>query len=252
MISFFRYLKSDMLKLRRQPLLLVQLFVPLLGIAIFLAYYSFTPYSPISKVDGYLQVLAVVLPTMIGIVCSIAVEQEAVAGNFQQLLISPVKLLPFLSKLSLLLILGFGSVLLASGGFGAGYIYLMRESPYGLKFYVLAACILFMSSVFHYFLHFFISLRFGKGASIGLGIMESLLSALLLTGLGDHNWIFIPSAWAARFITIWVQYDINSAVSIPEAIRLDSGVSYCVVGTVVIMVLLGLWTCRWEGHNSSE
>ncbi|MFS8213804.1 lantibiotic immunity ABC transporter MutG family permease subunit [Paenibacillus polymyxa] len=252
MISFFRYLKSDMLKLRRQPLLLVQLFVPLLGIAIFLAYYSFTPYSPISKVDGYLQVLAVVLPTMIGIVCSIAVEQEAVAGNFQQLLISPVKLLPFLSKLSLLLILGFGSVLLASGGFGAGYIYLMRESPYGLKFYVLAACILFMSSVFLYFLHFFISLRFGKGASIGLGIMESLLSALLLTGLGDHNWIFIPSTWAARFITIWVQYDINAAVSIPEAIRLDSGVRYCVVGTVAIMVLLGLWICRWEGHNSSE
>jgi ABC-2 type transport system permease protein len=252
MISFFRYLKSDVLKLRRQPLLLVQLFVPLLGIAIFLAYYSFTPYSPITKVDGYLQVLAVVLPTMIGIVCSIAVEQEAVAGNFQQLLISPVKLLPFLSKLSLLLILGFGSVLFASGGFGAGYIYLMRESPYGLKFYVLAACILFMSSVFLYFLHFFISLRFGKGASIGLGIMESLLSALLLTGLGDHNWIFIPSAWAARFITIWVHYDINSAVSIPEAIRLNSGVRYCVVGTVVIMVLLGLWICRWEGHNSSE
>ncbi|QDY82718.1 lantibiotic immunity ABC transporter MutG family permease subunit [Paenibacillus polymyxa] len=252
MISFFRYLKSDVLKLRRQPLLLVQLLVPLLGIAIFLAYYSFTPYSPISKVEGYLQILAVALPTMIGIVCSIAVEQESVAGNFQQLLTSPMKLLPFLSKLILLLILGFGSVLLASGGFGAGYIYFMRESPYGLKFYVLATCILFMSSVFLYILHFFISLRFGKGASIGLGIMESLLSALLLTGLGDHNWIFIPSAWAARFITIWMQYGVSSTEFIPEAIQLDWGIRYCVVGTLVIMVLLGLWICRWEGQNSSE
>ncbi|MDN4079426.1 lantibiotic immunity ABC transporter MutG family permease subunit [Paenibacillus polymyxa] len=252
MMSFFRNLKSDVLKLRRQPLLLVQLLVPLLGIAIFLAYYSFTPYSPISKVDGYLQVLAVAFPTMIGIVCSIAVEQESVAGNFQHLLTSPVKLLPFLSKLSLLLCLGFGSVLLASGGFGAGYIYLMKESPYGLMFYVLAACILFMSSVFLYILHFFISLRFGKGASIGLGIMESLLSALLLTGLGDHNWIFIPPAWAARFITIWVQYGVSPADSIPETIQLDWRIRYCVVGTLVIMVLLGLWIGRWEGQNSSE
>ncbi|MEK5260061.1 lantibiotic immunity ABC transporter MutG family permease subunit [Paenibacillus sp. FSL L8-0663] len=252
MISFFRNLKSDVLKLRRQPLLLVQLLVPILGIAIFLAYYSFTPYSPISKIDGYLQVLAVVLPIMIGIVCSITADQELAAGNFQQLLTSPVKLLPFLSKLTLLLILGFGSVLLASGGFGAGYIYLMKESPYGLKFYVLAACILFVSSVFLYILHFFISLRFGKGASIGLGIMESLLSALLLTGLGDHNWIFVPSAWAARFITIWVQYGVSSADSIPEAIQLDLGIRYCVVGTLVIMVLLGLWICRWEGQSSLE
>ncbi|MEK5504722.1 lantibiotic immunity ABC transporter MutG family permease subunit [Paenibacillus sp. FSL P4-0113] len=252
MISFFRNLKSDVLKLRRQPLLLVQLLVPILGIAIFLAYYSFTPYSPISKVDGYLQVLAVALPTMIGIVCSITADQESAAGNFQQLLTSPVKLLPFLSKLSLLLCLGFGSVLLASGGFGAGYIYLMKESPYGLKFYVLAACILFVSSVFLYILHFFISLRFGKGASIGLGIMESLLSALLLTGLGDHNWIFFPAAWAARFITIWVQYGVSSADSIPEAIQLHLGIRYCVVGTLVIMVLLGLWICRWEGQNSLE
>ncbi|KOS00337.1 lantibiotic immunity ABC transporter MutG family permease subunit [Paenibacillus polymyxa] len=252
MISFFRYLKSDVLKLRRQPLLLVQLFVPLLGIAIFLAYYSFTPYSPISKVDGYLQVLAVVLPTMIGIVCSIAVEQEAVAGNFQQLLISPVKLLPFLSKLSLLLILGFGSVLLASGGFGAGFLYLLKESPYDMEFFVLAACILFMSSIFLYFLHFFISLRFGKGASIGLGIVESLLSALLLTGLGEKNWIFFPSAWAARFVTIWVQYSVSSVDAIPEAIQLDSGIRYCVVGTLAIMVLLGLWICRWEGQHSLD
>ncbi|MGQ3478705.1 lantibiotic immunity ABC transporter MutG family permease subunit [Paenibacillus sp. TY11] len=252
MISFFRNLKSDMLKLRRQPLLLVQLLMPLLGIAIFLAYYSFTPYSPIAKVDGYLQVLAVALPTMIGIVCSIAADQESAAGNFQELLTSPVKLLPFLSKLSLLLFLGFGSVLLAFGGFGAGFLYLLKESPYGLKFYVLAACILFLASIFLYVLHFFISLRFGKGASIGLGIAESLLSALLLTGLGDHNWIFIPAAWAARFITIWVQYSGSSADAIPQAIQLDSGIGYCVVGTLAIMVLLGLWICRWEGQNSLE
>ncbi|WP_226002146.1 lantibiotic immunity ABC transporter MutG family permease subunit [Paenibacillus sp. BJ-4] len=252
MTTFFRYLKSDMLKLRRQPMLLVHLLMPLLGIVIFLAYYSFTPYSPVSKVEGYLQVLAVSLPTLIGIVCSMAADQESAAGHFQQLLTSPVKLLPFLSKFSLLLILGFSSVLFASSGFGTGFLYLLNESPYGFNFYISAACILFTSSIFLYILHFFVSLRFGKGASIGLGIAESLLSALLLTGLGDHNWIFIPCAWAARFITIWVQYGVSSGGTIPAAMQLDSGIGYCAAGTFTIMILLGLWIWRWEGQDSFE
>ncbi|WP_179032573.1 lantibiotic immunity ABC transporter MutG family permease subunit [Paenibacillus kribbensis] len=252
MISFFRYLKADMLKLRRQPMLLVHLFVPLLGISIFLAYYSFTPYLPTSKVEGYLQVLAVSLPTLIGIVCSMATDQEAAAGKFQQLLTSPVKLLPFLSKFSLLLLLGLGSVLLASVGFGTGFIYLLDESPYSLGFYVLAACILFSASIFIYAFHFFMSVRFGKGASIGLGIAESLLSALLLTGLGDHPWIYIPCAWASRFVTIWVQYGAGSAAAPPNVMQLDWGIGYCALGTLAIMVLLGLWIWRWEGQNSLE
>ena len=39
-------------------------------------------------------------------------------------------------------------------------------------------------------LHLFVSFQFGKGASIGLGIVEALLVALLLTGLGDRIWPF--------------------------------------------------------------
>ncbi|AWB43496.1 lantibiotic immunity ABC transporter MutG family permease subunit [Paenibacillus sp. CAA11] len=252
MINYYRSLKSDFIKLRRQPMLLVHLLIPLVGIGIFLAYFAYTPYSQASKVEGYMQALAAAFPTMIGIVCAIAADQESAAGQYQQFLTLPSRLVPLASKLSLLLLLGLGSVLLASAGFGAGFIYILNQSPYGLGFYVIAALILFGSSILLYALHFFVSLRFGKGASIGLGIVGSLTAALLLTGLGDQNWIYIPCAWAARLVTIWAQYGPSGAGSAPAALLLQQGILLCGVGTAAFMVLLGLWFRRWEGRKSLE
>ncbi|MGD6842465.1 lantibiotic immunity ABC transporter MutG family permease subunit [Bacillus infantis] len=250
MSSFFASIHSELLKLRRQPMLLVHLLTPLMVIGIFLTYYAYTPYSPDSKAGGYLQVIALAFPTMIGIVCSIAADQEASAGQCQQLLTQPSRIAPLASKLTLLLLLGFGSTLLASAGFGTGFIYMLKQSSYSLGFYMEAACILFGSSIFLYALHFFVSLRFGKSASIGLGIFESLAAALLLTGLGDYNWIYIPCAWGARLISIWMVYETSQ--EIPAALLLRPGVLYCTIGTAAIMVLLGSWFWRWEGKKSFE
>lgn len=252
MVAYYRSLKSDLMKLRRQPLLLIHLLVPLVGLGMFLAYFAYTPYAPVSKVSGYLQIIAIAFPTMIGIVCAIASDQEASAGRYQQLLTQPSRLVPIASKLTLLLILGFSSVLLATVGFGAGFLYVLDQSPYNLGFYVQAACILFGSSVFLYALHVYISLRFGKGASIGLGIVGSLIAALLLTGLGDYNWIYIPSAWAARFITSWMQVELSGGGSFPPELLIQPGILCCIGGTVAIMVLLGGWFRRWEGRTSLE
>lgn len=250
MTSFFNSLMSELIKLRRQPMLLVHLFTPLAVIGIFLAYYAYVPFSSFSKVEGYFQVIALAFPTMIGIVCTIAAEQEAAAGQYQQLLTQPSRLTPLASKLILLLLLGFCSTLLATLGFGAGFLYMLNQSPYSLGFYMKAACIIFGSCIFLYALHFFISLRFGKGASIVLGILESLTASLLLTGLGDYNWIYIPCAWGARMITIWIQYEASSGI--PAALLLRPGVLYCIVGTAAIMVLLGSWFRRWEGKKSFD
>lgn len=250
MTSYLRSLMSELIKLRRQPLLLVHVLTPLAAMGIFLAYFAYAPFSPVSKVEGYLQAVALSFPMMVGIVCAISAEQEAAAGQYQQLLTQPSRLIPLASKLTPLLLLGFGSTLLAAVGFGTGFLYMLNQSPYTLRFYMEAACILFGSSVFLYALHFFISLRFGKGASIGLGIFESLAAALLLTGLGDHNWIYIPCAWGGRMITIWMLY--GDSTEIPAELLLRPGVFYCTVGTAAIMVLLGSWFWRWEGRKSFE
>ncbi|WP_068784108.1 lantibiotic immunity ABC transporter MutG family permease subunit [Paenibacillus phocaensis] len=252
MLMYFRSLRSELIKLRRQPMLWVHLLVPLAGIGIFLGYYAYTPFLPASKVSGYLQVLAIAYPTLIGMVCAIATDQEAAAGRYQQLLTLPSRLVPLASKLTLLLILGLGSTLLAAAGFGAGFLYLLNQPLYSLEFYVKAAGILFGSCIFLYALHLYVSLRFGKAASIGLGILGSLIAALLLTGLGDRNWIYIPYAWAARFITLWMQYGSTGVRAIPAEQWAWPGILCCLSGTVAIMVLLGGWFRRWEGKKSLE
>lgn len=254
MSAYLRSLRSELIKLKRQPTLWVHLLVPLAGIGIFLAYYAFTPYSPSSKVSGYMQVIATSYPMMIGIVCAIAADQEATAGQYQQLLTLPNRLIALAGKLTMLFLLGLGSAILASMGFGVGFLYLLAQSPYGLAFYLEAASLLFGSCLFLYALHLFVSLRFGKGASIGLGVLESLVAALLLTGLGDQSWIYIPCAWAVRFVSIWMQYgDTHSAsIPIPADSLLQPGILYCTTGTIVIMVLLGMWFRRWEGTKSLE
>ncbi|GIO35417.1 lantibiotic ABC transporter permease [Paenibacillus antibioticophila] len=252
MMTYWRSFYSELIKLKRQPLVWVHLLVPLAGIAIFLGYYGYTPFSPESKLSAYMQVLAIAFPTMIGIVCGIAADQEASAGQYQQLLVSPNRLASLAAKLTLLLLLGYCSSLLAAGGFGVGFNYLLKQSIVGLGFYAQAASVLFGSCLFLYFLHLFISLRLGKGASIGLGIVESLIGALLLTGLGDRIWIYFPSAWPIRILTIWMQYGIEGRGTIPAELLLWPGILWCTGATAISMIILGYWYGRWEGAQSVE
>ncbi|WP_334074589.1 MULTISPECIES: lantibiotic immunity ABC transporter MutG family permease subunit [Paenibacillus] len=249
---YLRYLRSDLIKLRRQPLLWIHLVIPLVGIAVFLSYYAFSPWTSQSKVEAYLQIVAISLPVMIGIVCAFAADQEANAGNYQVLLTSSVKPLPFVSKISLLLLLGLGSIMLAAAGFGFGYIFILDSTLYDLTFYVCAGGILFIGSIFMYILHFIISLRYGRGASMGLGIVESMVAALLLTGLGDFNWIYVPCAWSARWITIWAQYPYARLQEIPPEMLLNRGLIHVIVGTAIIAILFSVWLYRWEGKRSLE
>ncbi|WP_018750254.1 lantibiotic immunity ABC transporter MutG family permease subunit [Paenibacillus sanguinis] len=252
MKMYWRTLKAEGLKLKRHPLLLVHLLSPLAAIVIFLGYYTYTPFSPESKVEAYLQVLAVALPLMIGIACAMAADQESAAGSCQQLLTLPSRLIPLVGKLSILLLLGGSSILLAATGFGIGYIYLLEQSPYTMLFYIQAALILFGSCCFLYGLHLLVSLRFGKAASIGLGVVGSLLAALLLTGLGDLIWIYLPFAWPARFVTSWMQYREANAGELLDQLLCRQGVLSCISGTGGIMILLGGWFRRWEGTQSLE
>ena len=51
------------------------------------------------------------------------------------------------------------------------------------------------------------SLQFGKGASIGLGIVEALLVALLLTGLGILFGRF--TVWMERSLCYFMDFSIG-------------------------------------------
>lgn len=250
MTAFLRTMRSEWIKLRRQPVLLLHLVLPLAAIGIFLGYFACTPYAQAAKVVSYFQALAAAFPTFIGIVCSMSVDQEAAAGHFQHLLTQPSRVMPLAGKLAGLLVPGFASTMLAAAGFGAGFIFLLREPVLDLGFYFQSGFMLFGCCLFLYALHVFVSLRFGKVASIGLGIAESLTGALLLTGLGDGIWGYFPCAWASRMVTLWAHGNLTEAM-VPDP-HLATAILCCAVGTAAILILLGCWFRRWEGKTSFD
>ncbi|HCW79972.1 MAG TPA: lantibiotic immunity ABC transporter MutG family permease subunit [Ruminococcaceae bacterium] len=246
--DFVRYLHSDFLKIKRRSILLIHILVPIVGIAFFIILDIFhqTPGSG-STAGGVLGGVAVAFPTLIGVACSMAAEQESEAGNFQFLLTFRSKLIPFFSMAAMLLILGLGSALLTSFGFEALFAAVRHQTPYGPDYYFWGTLLVYASNIFIYIFHLFLSLRFNKAVSIGIGIVESMLSGLLITGLGDGIWVLIPCAWGLRFLKIF-EYGGTE----PIGYGLNAGIVCCCIGTVLMCLFSCIWFSRWEGKKAEE
>ena len=250
MNGFIRCLHSDFIKIKRRPVLWIHLLAPTAGVIFLLLDSAFSKYSPSSDSISCLGAIAVAFPILISIVCSMIANQETEAGNYQQLLTDSSKLRPFLSISVLLLLLGLSAELLTTFGFEAGFSIILHRTPFGLNFYFFGALLLFGSNVFLYFLHLFLSLRFNKGVSIGVGIVESLTSALLITGLGDGKWVLIPCAWGLRFTKVFGIYSLGGPI--PADYGLEAGILFCIIETVLMFIISLLWFWRWEGKKAEE
>lgn len=262
MRMFFNYITADFIKTKHLSIRIAHIAIPVAIAAAFLTYYAYAPWDGYTKVVTYYYVLGAGFPTLIGLFCAMSAEQELSAGTFQNMLSVSKRPIAFFSKLLLLILLGTGAVLLASALFGAGYSLFLGQQYIHYSFYIGAAFILTGSNVFLYVLHLFLALRFNKGVTIGLGIVESLLSALFLTKLGDGIWIFIPVAWASRFTTEFLQgictYDIISpagwAATIAAQFLMECKEAFaiCAVITAGGILAFGVWACRWDGICGNE
>ncbi|MDX5661369.1 lantibiotic immunity ABC transporter MutG family permease subunit, partial [Clostridioides difficile] len=220
MRQLIRIFCSDLIKLKRNFIILMHICIALMGMGLFLWYYKVSGADNILKIVAYLQVIAIAFPLLSGVVCSMFVEQEYYAGNYKHMLtISNPKYLTLISKYLILVCLGFVATLVSVLGFKFG----ISKAYFTSSFYMISILILIGCNLFEYILHLFLSLRFGKGASIGVGIVEMLLSALLLTGLGSGIWQYFPCAWGVRFITIWSSFSSSKTV---EYIKVESIKAY--------------------------
>lgn len=249
MCGLLRYMKSDYIKTKHTPLRIAHIIVPCAMAAVFLAYYAVTPWNAYGKVDAYFEIMGLGYPFLIGIFCAIVAEQESYAGAYQIMLSSTDRKTVFISKLFVLILFGTFSVMLASVLFGTGYYFVLKQNVIRYSFYWIAAFAMMGGSIFLYIWHMFLALRFNKGISIGLGIAESLLSAVLLTGLGDSVWIFIPAAWASRLVC-----SMMPAYSTKELPSIDcsKGMCICAVMTLAAFMIYGIWCCHWEGGKVND
>lgn len=249
--------KSDFMKLRHTPFYWIHIIIPVIAIAIVLGYYSYSKLNSILKVNGFFETISLAFPLLIGIICSLVMEQEMKAGKFKEMISTEnSRWKCLLSKILVVTISGTLALILASGGFYIGFQYILKQNILPLNFYINITLIIFAAQIFLYIFHLWLSIRFGSGASIGMGIFESLISALFITGLGDKIWQYVPCSFAIRFCDNFFIKESGSADVFNKlsgsGYWLEScktGIINCIVITVISIVLLKIWFDYFEFRN---
>lgn len=249
--QLFLCMKADFLKIKHTSLGAVHLAVPMVMACVFLLYYSVSPWSDFGKVQAFFQIMGMGYPFLIGVFCAIIAEQESFAGGCQAMLSAADRRITFSSKLLLLVLMGMFSTVLASVMFGTVYCWGMNRQAVGYSFYWIGAGVMIGGNLFLYILHLFLALRFNKGVTIGTGIVESLLSALCLTGLGDAVWVYIPAAWANRMVSC-IMYLCSETGGRAADTGIGRAVVICGIVTVAASVCYEIWACRWDGTSGNE
>lgn len=250
MKSLNKLVKVDIMKLKSTQMVPIHVYMPILGLVIFLSYYYFTSWDSYNKISSYLQTICITLPVLISVITSMVSEQEHISGDFRNILTySGIKFVPLISKFIIFLSLGLFSILISNVGFYIGFS-LIDIKIFPLSIYVYSSLILLVSSMFMYNIHFFLSFRFSKSISIGIGILESLIAALFLTGMGDSIWPLFPSSWSSRFISsLIMKYQGASEYVDP---LLNKGIIISIIFTIVSFLAIITWFTKWEGKKLEE
>lgn len=64
----------------------IHILIPLTTAILFIAYYSVSSWRAEAKISGYLEVIGVAFPLIIGLITGKAAEQEGQAGSYQTML----------------------------------------------------------------------------------------------------------------------------------------------------------------------
>ena len=244
MAGFADFMASEFLKTKRLKFRLAHVLIPVCTDVFFLSYYHYCAWDNVMKTTAYFQVLSMGFPFLIGLFCTLLAEQESSAGSLFNMLSAPGRRHAFLAKLLLLILCGGFSVFLASSLFAAGYV---EYSDY--TFYAEAALLLWTGSLPLYIYHLLLSLCFPKAVSLGAGIAESLLAALMVTPLGDFIWKYIPCAWSARWIT-----QLTEMRFLHKAPDKDFRTTLltCAIMSVVLLFTFAFFADHFEGAADSD
>lgn len=208
MDEYCRYLKSDIYKLRHSWFFVIHLLFPILGAALMLIYSHLSSSSELNKLAAFTQMIAIAFPFVISVVCQIVADQELQAGHFQNMLTLSSRKKAIFSKFAVLLLSGLFSVALSTVLFGIPFSYIAgTKLPVG--FFVLIPVVLWVSNIMMYGLHLILAFRFGRNFGISIGVIGSLLSAILQTGLGTGLWYVIPYGLGVHFAEGALTYLFN-------------------------------------------
>lgn len=247
MNEYCRYLKSDIYKLRHSWFFVIHLLFPVLGAALMLLYSHFSSSNELNKLAAFAQIIAIAFPFVISIVCQIVAEHELQAGHFQNMLTLPGRKKAIFSKLAILLFSGLFSVALSTVLFGVLFSYI-TGTKLPVKFFIFIPIVLWASNIMIYGLHLILAFHFGRNLGISIGVIGSLLSALLQTGIGTGLWFVIPYGLGIRF----AESALTSIFNLPSVgnREIQIGIIFCTVATCSIIGLVAFWFSRYSGTFS--
>ncbi len=211
---FMRCLHADFYKMKRSPVLVVHIVIPIIVSVMFLFYYAVSggSFDEADKIMAFYETLGVSFPILIGIFTASTMEQEQNAGAFQNLLTLKSKTAALFSKVVVLVLFSIVALILSAVLFGYGFESVLGQGSAGMGVYIAAALLIWLAGIPLYIWHTILAYLFGKGVTIGAGFFSGLISALLLTDLGMYIWKIVPFSWTARMPEAYLGIALGNSV----------------------------------------
>jgi len=145
---------------------------------------------------------------------------------------------------------GLAACLFVTMGYSGVIVFIRPEFSLPLSTTLRMALLVWGCAFFEYLFHTWLGLRFGRNVSFAVAAVEILFAALMLTGLGETIWFFVPSAWGVRLVSLLSRYLKGGDTATVSAMQL--GALMAVILTLLMLVFLFLWFRRWEGREKEE
>nr|UWI49925.1 lantibiotic immunity ABC transporter MutG family permease subunit [Clostridioides difficile] len=243
-MTIIREFFSNFTKIKRTPIILLHLLVPIVVTTLFLVYYAFAGYHIIHDVRLFFVILQICYPIFVSIVVTILINLDRNINNIQNALgLVESRRSVYLGKLLFLLFLSAISMIIYELCFYVGVNLFLDISTTYFGSYLVIFYIFLFSNLFLYLLHVLIDFRFGSSISVLLGISGTILAGFFENAIGDKIWPIIPWEWGVRFLKNY--FDFSSS-------PIFLGIISLTIITSIVLVLSILWFSRWEGKVIQE
>lgn len=238
-MMIIRELLSNFTKIKRTPIILLHLLLPIVVTTLFLVYYAFAGYHIIPDVRLFFVILQICYPIFISIVVPIFINLDRNINDIQNALgLVESRRSVYLGKLFFLLFLSAISIIIYELCFYVGVNLFLDISITHFGSYLVIFCIFLFSNLFLCLLHVPIAFRFGSSISVLFGISGTILAGFFENAIGDKIWPIIPWEWGVRFLKNY--FNFSSA-------PIFLGIISLIIITTIVLTFSILWYSRWEG-----
>ena len=247
MRTILRCIRANCLKTKRSILSVIYVLVPFVLALAFAGYFHISNWDRTLKISAFLEMMGIIYPFLIGITVGIIAQQESRAGQYQFILSAvPSRVSVYIGEICFLMINSLLFCVVAVACFSLLF-----------PFASINGCIqiiglLLLGTAPIYLIHFLCAFMFGKSASMGLGIAGSLLAAIMLTGLGDICWQYIPWAWSVRFMDFWLLATTNKDAYLQSCNSFYGGIIINVMVVLVLFAIGIIWIKLWDGGKEND